>query len=93
MQATSEAELTQKEVQPSEIPIIIKHTVAKVTNSSKDKETSVDKVKVINKPPLKEEEVVTFTDSDDEYLKLSGSEEECLFSSQAPETKPNVNVS
>ena len=54
----------------------------------------MDKVKVINKPPLKEEEIVTFIkDSDDEYLKLSGSEEECLFSSQAPETKPNINVS
>ena len=27
------------------------------------------------------------------YLKLSGNEKECVFSSTAPETKPTINVS
>ena len=27
------------------------------------------------------------------YLKLNGSEEECIFSSKEPKTKPNINVS
>ena len=37
VQATSEAELTHAQVQQSEILIIIKCTVAKVTNSSEGK--------------------------------------------------------
>lgn len=27
------------------------------------------------------------------YLKLNGSEEECIFTSKEPESKPNINVS
>lgn len=86
-------------VEQSEIPIIVRHAdstakVAKTANSSMSEVASVSKAEVTNKLPVKQEEgIVTFEDGDGTYLKLSGSEEECVFSSTPPETKPTVNVS
>ena len=45
--------------------------------------------------PLEEEEKIVTNDDEDDgtYLRLSGAEEECLFSSKALDNKPTINVS
>ena len=100
VQVASESESIRDEVEQSEIPIIVKHTgvsdgVVKVANNSVDKEPSVDKVGGKDKLAIiKDEEIVTIGEDDDGvYLKLNGNEEECVFSSSAPETKPAISVS
>ena len=99
LQVASESESVPDEVEQSEIPIIVKHvgvsdSVVKVANSSLDEEPSVDKVEIINKLPItKDEEIVTVEDGDGAYLTLNGDEEECVFTSTAPETKPTISVS
>ena len=60
-----------------------------------------EKVMVNKEPPRdniaiprpKEKVSVTSYDDAGTYLRLSGSEEECVFSSKIPETKPTINVS
>ena len=87
------------ELEQSEIPIVVKHAVInelpKVDNSSVVKETPHDDVVIVDKvvkvPPKVEETVDTYDDST--YLKLSGHEEECVFSSTSPGKKPTINVS
>ena len=49
--------------------------------------------KHVNKFQSKEEVIISLKDNDSIYLNLSGNEEECVFSSTAPETKPTINVS
>ena len=100
VQVASESESIHDEVEQSEIPIIVKHIgvsdgVVKVANNSVNEEPSVDKVEVKDKLSIiKDEEIVTIGEDDDgAYLKLNGNEEECVFSSSAPETKPAISVS
>lgn len=61
-------------------------------NSSVRKEPLFKKMEV-NSPSPTEEDIVTYKNSDNIHLRLSGSEEECVFSSIAPENKPTINVS
>ena len=84
------------ELEQSEIPIVVKHAVInelpKVDNSSVVKEPSLDNVVIVNKVPPKVEKTISDYDVST-YLKLSGNEEECVFSSTVPENKPTINVS
>ena len=93
----SDSESMRDGVEQSEIPIIVKHTgggVVKAANNSVDEEPSVDKVEVKYKVPIsKDKEIVALGDGDGAYLKLNGNEEECVFSSTVPETKPAISVS
>ena len=74
---------------------IVRHAVTndmnKRVNSSVGKEPLFKKTRVKKISPTVE--IATYADNDSIYLRLKGSEEECLFSSTAPETKSTVNVS
>ena len=96
LQVVSESPSIREELEQSEIPIVVKHAVVnelpKAHDSDVVKEPPLDNVAKVNKALPKVEESVG-TDDDSTYLKLSGHEEECVFSSTAPEYKPTINVS
>ena len=96
LQVVSESPPLRNELEQSEIPIVVKNIInelPKVDNSSVVKEPPLDNnVVIVNKVPPKVEETVHVYD-DSTYLKLSGREEECVFSSAEPKKKPTINVS
>ena len=83
-QTASQSQPVHNEVDQSKF---VKHVIDKMSkrvNSSMDKNPLHKKV---NKLVQKEDNV------NSTYLRLNGHEEECVFSSTAPETKPTINVS
>ena len=75
-------------MEQSEIPVIVKHHPA-VDVVPKAADTILDQ----GAPVKNEERIVPSEDNDSPYLKLTGNENECVFSSTAPGNKPTVNVS
>ena len=105
LQVVSQSVHYVDKLEQSDIPIVKKagiSALAKVRNGTEGKEWLLGDVEIEAKSPPKEtysleeeEKSVTNNNNDDDstYLRLSGSEEECLFSSKALDNKPTINVS
>lgn len=90
-QAASQSQPVHSEMDQSKL--LFKNNINKIVNNSVGKELSHQKLNDIRKLPLTEKDITSHEDVDSIYLRLNGSEAECMFASKALETKSTVNVS